>query len=202
MQANRNERRFLFSDAVIGITLTLLVLDLRLPAAAEGMDDARLRAALAELGPSFQAYPISFLVIALFWTGHREKFEVIRRSSAGLIWLNLLFLLRISWMPFAAQVLAENGGRLATMLFAAVVAMVALVSATMSVHAVRAGLLDTAAPTGRSWRLAQPSLATALVFLLSSPLALIGPYVAQWSRLLLVPLRLLINRVPAARPAG
>jgi uncharacterized membrane protein len=194
METNRNERLILFSDAVIAITITLLVLELRLPEPVEGLNDAGLWAALVGLGPQFQAYLVSFLVIALFWTGHRAKFEVILRSSAGLIWLNMLFLLGISWIPFATAVLAESGGRLATILYAALVAAVALVSAAMSVHALRAGLVDSSLSGIGAFRFARSSLATALFFLLSIPLALASTDAAQWFWLLLLPVRIVTDR--------
>ena len=188
MDKNENERLIVFCDAVIAITITLLVLELSLPDGAETMTDAALWQALQDLRPRLTGYVISFLVIAVFWLGHREKFGWIVRSSGLLLWLNLGFLLGISWMPFATDLLIENGGSLATAIYAGLTMAISLFGAAMSWHAVRAGL---AADTHRdlsAWRLAWPSLSTALVFALSIPLAFWSPSAAQYFWLLLFPL--------------
>ena len=189
MAGNENERLIVFCDAVIAITITLLVLEISLPESADVASDAALWQALTELRPRLLGYVISFLVIAVFWLSHREKFSWIVRSSNLLLWLNLGFLLGITWMPFATDILVENGGRLATILYAALTMTISLFGAAISWHAVRAGL---AADTHRdlsAWRLAWPSLSTAVVFALSIPVALWSPTAAQYSWLLLFPLR-------------
>ena len=194
MDKNENERLIVFCDAVIAITITLLVLELSLPDGAERMSDAALWQALADLRPRLTGYVISFLVIALFWLGHRQKFSWIVRSSGLLIWLNLGFLLGISWMPFATDMLIENGGRLATALYAGLTMMIALLAAAMAWHAVRAGLADESHRDLSPLWLAGPSLATALVFALSIPIAFWSPEAAQHSWLLLLPLSLIASR--------
>lgn len=194
MDKNENDRLIVFCDAVIAITITLLVLDLSLPDGAERMSDAALWQALADLRPRLTGYVISFLVIALFWLGHREKFAWIVRSSGLLIWLNLGFLLGISWMPFATDMLIENGGRLATALYAGLTMMIALMAAAMPWHAVRAGLAAESHRNLSPLWLAGPSLVTALVFGASIPLALWSPEVAQHSWLLLLPLSRFASR--------
>lgn len=196
MSENQNERLIVFCDAVIAITITLLVLEISLPVEAETLADAELWQALVAMGPRLLGYVISFLVIALFWIGHRQKFEWIVRSSGLLIWLNFGFLLGISWMPFATDILIENGGRLATILYAALVVLIALLAAAMSWHAVRAGLAADSHKDISAWRLSWPSLGTAAVFALSIPVALLwSADLAQWFWLALLPLHALADRV-------
>ncbi len=73
-----NERLLFFSDAVIAVAVTLLVLDIRLPVEdAAGLSDADLWAAIRETLPRIYAYILSFLVVGLFWTSHHQKFVLI-----------------------------------------------------------------------------------------------------------------------------
>ncbi len=188
MAGNENERLVVFCDAVIAITITLLVLELSLPESPGPLSDAALWQAILDLRPRLTGYVISFLVIAVFWLGHREKFAWIVRSSNLLLWLNLGFLLGISWMPFVTDLLVENGGRLATILYAALTMSISLLGAAMSWHAVRAGLTADTHRDLSAWRMAWPSLSTAVVFALSIPLALWSPSAAQYFWIVLFPL--------------
>jgi uncharacterized membrane protein len=198
-----NERLVLFSDAVIAITITLMVLEIRLPGDAAEMADGALWTALGELWPRYLSYVLSFLVIGMIWAGHRRKFESIRRSSDRLIWINLLFLLSLGFMPFVTDLLAENGGMVATMVYAGVVAVVSLMSAAISLYAARAGLTDGAMP---AWRMALPSFATATVFALSIPVAWLDDDAGKYFWLALIPVNMVVGRilrqptVPPARP--
>jgi uncharacterized membrane protein len=74
--------------------MTLLVLDVRVPELAQGQS---LNEALAEVRPSFTAFVVSFIIAGMYWVGHRDLFALIRRTDRGLVWLNILFLLRSGW---------------------------------------------------------------------------------------------------------
>lgn len=192
MKENENERLMLFSDAVIAITITLLVLDIRLPETEMGLTDAALWEALVGLTPQLVAYVLSFLVIGVFWLGHRSKFEHIVRHSPVLIWINLIFLLEIGLMPFVTGVLAESRGALATMLYAAAVSVISLTAAAMSWYALKAGLTDL--PSTRSGTIIWPILAPAAVFLSSIAIAPFSVPLAQLFWLMLIPASLLSGR--------
>ena len=202
MAAIENERLIIFSDAVIAITITLLVLELALPESAHDLSDAELWQALLGLAPRLGGYVVSFLVIAVFWIGHRQKFVRIVRSSGLLIWLNFGFLLGISWMPFATDILVENGGRLATFLHAALVAIISIFGAAMSWHAVHAKLMSDSHRGVSAWRQSWPSLSTAVVFTLSIPVALVSPMLAQCTWILLSPMRKWADRLTRASDPG
>jgi uncharacterized membrane protein len=59
-----------------------------------------LREAMAEVRPSLVAFLISFVVVAISWAGHRDLFAHIRRTDRNLVWLNVLYLLPLSLLPF------------------------------------------------------------------------------------------------------
>lgn len=81
-----------FSDAVMAVAITLLILTLDVPKVS---DLGELGAKLRELWPDFLGFLISFLIIGYFWVAHHLMFNYVKRSSPGLLWLNLAFLLFI-----------------------------------------------------------------------------------------------------------
>jgi uncharacterized membrane protein len=92
------------SDGVFAIAITLLVLEIHVPDLSGGKT---LDQALHEVRPSFVAFLISFVVIAIAWVGHRDFFSLIRRTDRNLVWLNILYLLPISVLPFGAALMAR-----------------------------------------------------------------------------------------------
>jgi len=91
------------SDGVFAIVITLLVLEIHVPDLARGQS---LREASHEIRPSFVAFLISFVVTAIAWAGHRDLFALIRRTDRALVWLNILYLLPLSILPFGASLIS------------------------------------------------------------------------------------------------
>jgi uncharacterized membrane protein len=99
-----------FSDGVMAIAITLLVLDLKVP---EGAEPGHLLEALAARWPSYVAYLAAFLTIGIIWLNHRTLVDRIARFDARLHWLNLLLLLGVATLPFPTSLVAayvERGG--------------------------------------------------------------------------------------------
>jgi uncharacterized membrane protein len=88
---------------VLAIAITLLVLDIRLPAHEPG----QLAAALRHLGPSYLAYVVSFVIIGIMWAQHHGLFRLVVRADQGLLFVNVLLLAGISFLPFPTHVVAE-----------------------------------------------------------------------------------------------
>src|SRR5215467_6357238 len=110
------------SDGVFAIAITLLILEIAIPATTS---DAGLPKALLELWPRYLAYVLSFAVIARFWVTHHLAFRLIGRYDAGLVWLNLVLLMLVAFLPFPTAVLGEhNGSPAAAVLYAAAVIQV------------------------------------------------------------------------------
>jgi uncharacterized membrane protein len=91
-----------FSDGVLAIAITLLVLGIAIPP-----PDTALGAALLRLWPSYLAYVVSFLVIGAIWINHHAMFRHIVRVDGTLLVLNLLQLMVFAFLPFPTSVLAE-----------------------------------------------------------------------------------------------
>ena len=92
------------SDGVFAILITLLVLEIHVPELTQGHS---LNEALAEVRPSLVAFVISFILAGMYWVGHRDLFALIRRTDRGLVWLNILYLLPLCLLPFAAGLLGR-----------------------------------------------------------------------------------------------
>jgi uncharacterized membrane protein len=95
-----------FSDGVLAIAITLLILDLRVPV---GVRDGGLAHALVsrELFAQYAAYVVSFLVIGITWMNHHTLFRLIARVDRRLLVLNLFLLLGLAFLPFPTRVLAS-----------------------------------------------------------------------------------------------
>lgn len=90
-----------FSDGVIAVAITIMVLELKVP---EGSDWA----ALAPLVPVFLTYVLSFVVIGIYWNNHHHLLQACDRINGGILWANLHLLFWLSLMPFATGWMGEN----------------------------------------------------------------------------------------------
>lgn len=91
-----------FSDAVIAIAVTLLVLEIRPP-----LDTRHMLHGLAMLWPSYLAYGLTFMLIGQVWANHHVMFDHIRRADRLVLFLNTVLLMDLALMPFTASVLAQ-----------------------------------------------------------------------------------------------
>lgn len=102
---NETARIEAFSDGVFAIAITLLILEIQVPPQTP---HGGLRAALADLWPSYLAFLASFMTIGIMWLNHHRLFTLINKRDDGLIAFNLLLLLGITWLPFPTALLAEH----------------------------------------------------------------------------------------------
>lgn len=106
-----------FSDGVFAIAITLLILEIKIPAA--GSVDLSLQ--LLRQWPSYVSFVISFAFIGIMWINHHRLFTHIRKSDDALLILNLLLLLGVTSVPFPTAVLAAHlrqaGERTAVLLY-------------------------------------------------------------------------------------
>lgn len=93
-----HDRVVFFSDAVFAIAMTLLAVELKLP--ADHVPDGQ---AMGELTATFTAYLVSFAVLGVFWTSHMLTWKHVSRVNGRIVWLTLLQLMFVALMPFAAR---------------------------------------------------------------------------------------------------
>jgi uncharacterized membrane protein len=101
-ETNRTEA---FSDGVLAIAITLLVLDLRVP--VRDTLDGSLATALGDEWPAFAAYVTSFLVIGIIWVNHHAVFELVGKVDRVTLFLNLLLLMTVAAIPFTTALFSE-----------------------------------------------------------------------------------------------
>lgn len=109
-----------FSDGVFAVAITLLVLSIKVPLVRHTVADQKLPSELVQLLPIFEAYVISFFVVGLFWMGHHRVFRLLKRHDKGLLWLNLLFLMTIVFIPFPTGLISEYSHSRVALIFYAV----------------------------------------------------------------------------------
>ena len=90
-----------FSDGVIAIIITIMVLELRVP------HDASWRS-LIPLAPVFLSYVLSFVFVGIYWSNHHHLLQVVERVNGGVLWANLHLLFWLSLTPFVTAWMGEN----------------------------------------------------------------------------------------------
>jgi uncharacterized membrane protein len=182
------------SDGVFAIALTVLVLEIALPATTT---ERTLGHDLRALGPKYFAYALSFFTIGTMWLIHRLAFRRIARTNATLLIVNLLLLMGVAFMPFPTAVLGEFGGNAtATVFYAVTMTAVSCLSSGLWWYA--SGDRDLLRPgTDPEWIRAgrMRALVGPIVFVASIPVAAFAPYAAVAMWLLTFPLRLLVPRL-------
>ena len=91
-----------FSDGVLAIIITIMVLELKVPHHADGFADLR------PLLPVFLSYLLSFLFVGIYWNNHHHLLHTLPRVNAGIMWANLHLLFWLSLIPFATGWMGEN----------------------------------------------------------------------------------------------
>jgi uncharacterized membrane protein len=104
----RLQRLLFLSDGVYAIAVTLLAVELVLPEAAANLHGNALLESLLEAWPRELAFLTSFVFIANFWVGHNMLFYQVKRFDGGLMWLALVQLLCIAFLPFPTSVIGEH----------------------------------------------------------------------------------------------
>jgi len=92
-----------FSDGVFAIVITLLILDIRFPEVPYN----QFATALVSVLPRILAYVMSFIIIGLYWVVHHNSMHAMKKTDRGFLWLNILLLLCVSFIPFPTSLLGR-----------------------------------------------------------------------------------------------
>ena len=168
METNRLEA---FSDGVLAIIITIMVLELKLPHGAQ-------LASLTSLMPVFSSYVLSFIYVGIYWNNHHHLFHATRRVSAGILWANLHLLFWLSLFPFATAWMGENRAAAAPTAVYGVVLLLAAIAYYILQSAIiaregRHSLLAVA--LGRDWK----GKLSPAIYLAAIPLAFVSPWLAN-----------------------
>jgi uncharacterized membrane protein len=167
MEKNRLEA---FSDGVLAIIITIMVLELKVPHSAD-FD------ALAPVVPVFLSYILSFLYVGIYWNNHHHMFQTTKRVSGGILWANLHLLFWLSLFPFSTAWIGENHLAPAPIAVYGFVLLMAGVAYLILQHLIIVqqgpnSLL--AAAIGRDWK----GKLSALAYLAAIPLAFVSPWIS------------------------
>jgi uncharacterized membrane protein len=101
------ERLAALSDGIFGVAMTLLLLELHVPAKELIHSEADLWQALAGLTPQLIVYLMSFITLGIFWVGQQTQLNHLARSDRHLTWIHLAFLFAVTLLPFSTRLLAQ-----------------------------------------------------------------------------------------------
>lgn len=186
------DRLIFFSDGIFGIAVTLLALEIRLPSSAETLSNAELLHALIAIGPKYLAYFLSFCVIGSFWVSHHRRFRYIRHADGRLMFLNLLLLMGVAFMPFPTVLISESGNATATIFYAATVAVIGILFTALWVYAAARDLISPSLSAASIRREGVRGLVTSAIFTLSIGLSVVNIDLVKLSWALLIPAWLFI----------
>jgi uncharacterized membrane protein len=98
-----------FGDAIFAFAITLMTLSINIPDLPPNLTESELLSRLYELYPQVESYIISFAVISIFWISYHQVFNFITRSHISMVYLNLLFLLLITFLSITTSLVIEYG---------------------------------------------------------------------------------------------
>jgi uncharacterized membrane protein len=193
------DRVLFFSDAVFAIAITLLAVELHVPAAAARITTGQ---ELYNAKSSLISFGISFAVIALFWLGHHGIFRYITAIDRPLIMLNLIFLGTIAFLPYPTALLSAHSlkHREAVIFYAICAGAAGLGESAMWLYATRrgSGLTDSSVD-GVRLQYTLRIIRVPIVFAISIPIALVAPSVAPYIWILIFVTGIAINRFAPRR---
>jgi uncharacterized membrane protein len=138
-----NERLLAFSDGVFAITITLLVLEVKIPEIAENLVATELPQELWHLLPKISSHILSFIVLGLYWIAHHNMFTHVKRHDHILLWLNIAFLMCIASIPFPTGLLGTyHELQISVVIYAGVLALTGIFLNLIWWYAVNYSLIE------------------------------------------------------------
>ena len=160
-----------FSDGVIAILITIMVLEFKTP------QDVTI-AALASLGPLFAVYILSFIYLGIYWANHHHLFHAATRINGAVLWANLHLLFWLSLVPFATGWMAEHStAALPTAIYSAVLLADGVAWTIMKMVLVR--LEGPQSRLGRAVGRDMKGRISLLLYVVAIGTAFVRPWIAQ-----------------------
>ena len=160
-----------FSDGVIAIIITIMVLDLKVPQGVL-LDDLR------PLAPVFLSYVLSFVYVGIYWNNHHHLLHLCAQVSGAVLWANLHLLFWLSLLPFATGWMGENrGAAMPTALYGVVLLMAALAFRMLQLAIV--GAAGPSSPLSRALGDDRKGRVSLLLYVVAIACAFAWPWLAQ-----------------------
>lgn len=176
----------IFSDGVMAIIITIMVLELQLPELHKTMNINDLMHHITELLPHVAAYVFSFIMIGILWTNHHNLFHLLQQTDNFLLGQNLFLLFWMSLIPFITMLIGANPFLPASVaLYGFIMLMISLTLTFMRAYTIKEGLVHTADEREGDKKIEKVivkskthSYIGTLAYLLSVPLAFVSIYLA------------------------
>ena len=168
-----------FSDGVIAIIITIMVLELKLPEhiGQTGKSFEFWNSLVVPLAPKLIAYVLSFLVVAVLWLNHKSLVDHLKYSTHRVVWVNMVLLFFMSFIPFVTHLIGETHVQsVGVALYGSVLLACSLSFAALRVEVTRQATDPTA--LARHNRMRTRNRLGILIYVLAIPLALYSPWLA------------------------
>ena len=184
MASNRGFDRVVnFSDAVVAIAITILVLPL--VDEASNIGHGNVNEFLAGIGPQVYVFVLSFAIIAYYWFLHHTFFEQLQKVDKNIMFLNILWLFGIVFIPFPTALIVDSNGPdgWATIIYMSTMLFLAIIQLVMKVYVLKhSELLEEGTTSVRGYVGSQIIVALLVVALL---IAAFAPHIGMWALLVL-----------------
>ncbi|WP_231184301.1 TMEM175 family protein [Haladaptatus sp. DYF46] len=171
-----------FSDGVFAIAITLLILNIEVPKPT----GAAALSQIVDEWPDILSYVISFLVIGNYWIVHHDIFGDVERYNQKLLWLNIIYLMFIAFIPFSTSLIGDFPGGVPVMVYAGTLTLTSIVLAVLWRYAWGSDLLDGTVDRDDMREVTYDILTPATVFAVSILIALVNARWATYSWFLLL----------------
>ncbi|MFZ4057089.1 MAG: TMEM175 family protein [Ferruginibacter sp.] len=163
-----------FSDGVIAIIITIMVLEMKAPKGTSWDD-------LWPLVPKFISYGLSFLFVAIYWVNHHHLIHAVKKVTAGILWANINLLFWLSLIPFATAWMGETNFKKLTVVAYAVVVLLCGIAFNILQGAIVKSYRDQTHIkkyiNPHSWK----SKGSVALYLIAVPIALyVSPTISAW----------------------
>ena len=175
-----------FSDGVIAIIITIMVLELKLPDLNKDSSTFDIMKLLGHLLPYFITYAFSFMMIGIFWTNHHHMFHLLEKADIHLLWQNFIFLFLLSLIPFATAIVGSNPFvPLSPAVYGSVMLLTTLSFTIMRHYSIRKHLLHKDENNQLSedllkvsYKARKKAIIATIIYLTAIPLAYVNVYIA------------------------
>lgn len=192
------DRLSALSDGVFAIAMTLLVLEVHVPAKEAVHSEGAVLDLLADTAPRLLVCLLGFVTLGMFWLGQQAQLDQMERTDRSLTWIHLVFLFGISLVPFTTGLLSEyTPYRIALLVYWADLLFLGLAQLAGLRYARRAGLLKAGAPKGALGAIRRRIVVVQGLYAVAVALCFVSPYL---SIALIVLLQLASAVQPRIRP--
>ena len=167
-----------FSDGVIAIIITLMILEIKIPE-THAQDNHGFWGTLHHLVPHVLAYAVSFIMLGIYWVNHHNFFQRIKYGDRKLLWLNLNLLFWMSLIPIPTNIIGDDPMRPASSLIYAIVMFMTSASFTyMGIYANKVGLFTEMVPPSVKAKNMRRNLTSLGLYAISMITAFISVYIS------------------------